>query len=90
MDEFIYLDNAATSFPKPDIVHDTVRGFYSKYGVNPGRSGCDLGLSAEQMMSMAVAQADAAARADISVYAVYLEQDEFSEDAVAAHLYEPS
>jgi len=50
MKELIYLDNAATSFPKPDQVHDAVREFYSKYGVNPGRSGCDLGLCAEQMI----------------------------------------
>jgi len=50
MQELIYLDNAATSFPKPDSVHDAVRSFYSQYGVNPGRSGCDLGLSAEQMI----------------------------------------
>jgi cysteine desulfurase family protein len=50
MEETIYLDNAATSFPKPDVVHDAVRDFYSRYGVNPGRSGCDLGLNAEQMI----------------------------------------
>ncbi len=50
MEGLIYLDNAATSFPKPDEVHDAVREFYSKYGVNPGRSGCDLGLNAEQMI----------------------------------------
>ncbi|MFA4986083.1 MAG: aminotransferase class V-fold PLP-dependent enzyme [Candidatus Brocadiia bacterium] len=50
MDGIIYLDNAATSFPKPDVVHDTVRDFYSKYGVNPGRTGCDLALKAEQMI----------------------------------------
>ncbi len=50
MEELIYLDNAATTFPKPDSVHDAVRRFYSEYGVNPGRSGCDLGLSAEQMI----------------------------------------
>jgi cysteine desulfurase / selenocysteine lyase len=50
MQGIIYLDNAATSFPKPDEVHDAVRDFYSKYGVNPGRSGCDLGMSAEQMI----------------------------------------
>jgi cysteine desulfurase family protein len=50
MEAFIYLDNAATSFPKPDIVHDTVRDFYSKNGVNPGRTGCDLALNAEQMI----------------------------------------
>jgi cysteine desulfurase family protein len=50
MDAHIYLDNAATSFPKPDSVHDTVRDFYSKTGVNPGRTGCDLALSAEAMI----------------------------------------
>ena len=50
MEETIYLDNAATSFPKPDSVHTAVRDFYSKYGVNPGRSGCDLGINAEQMI----------------------------------------
>ncbi|MBM3790790.1 MAG: aminotransferase class V-fold PLP-dependent enzyme [Acidobacteria bacterium] len=50
MDQMIYLDNAATSFPKPDIVHDTVRDFYRSNGVNPGRSGSDLALKAEQMV----------------------------------------
>lgn len=50
MDQIIYLDNAATSFPKPQEVHDAVRDFYSTCGVNPGRTGCDLGLQAEQMI----------------------------------------
>ncbi|HVP13263.1 MAG TPA: aminotransferase class V-fold PLP-dependent enzyme [Phycisphaerae bacterium] len=50
MDRIIYLDNAATSFPKPEEVHDAVREFYSRYGVNPGRTGCDLSLSAEEMI----------------------------------------
>jgi len=50
MEDLIYLDNAATSFPKPDVVHDTVREFYSRNGVNPGRTGCDLALHAEQMI----------------------------------------
>jgi cysteine desulfurase family protein len=50
MDELIYLDNAATSFPKPDIVHDTVRDFYREMGVNPGRTGCDLAIEAGQMI----------------------------------------
>ncbi len=50
MENLIYLDNAATSFPKPDAMHDAVREFYSKYGVNPGRTGCDLGVSAERMI----------------------------------------
>lgn len=50
MEKIIYLDNAATSFPKPDSVHDAVRDFYRTYGVNPGRSGCDLGMTAEEMI----------------------------------------
>ena len=51
MDELIYLDNAATSFPKPDVMHDTVRDFYRQNGVNPGRTGCDLAIKAEEMIS---------------------------------------
>ena len=50
MDEIIYMDNAATSFPKPDEVHDATRFFYSEYGVNPGRTGCDLSINAERMI----------------------------------------
>jgi len=50
MDDLIYLDNAATSYPKPDLVHDAVRDFYSKNGVNPGRTGCDMALAAEEMI----------------------------------------
>lgn len=51
MDPLIYLDNAATSFPKPDVMHDTVRDFYRNNGVNPGRTGCDMALRAEEMIS---------------------------------------
>ena len=50
MEPIIYLDNAATSFPKPEIVHQTVHDFYSACGVNPGRTGCDLALNAEEMI----------------------------------------
>lgn len=50
MEQLIYLDNAATSFPKPEIVHQMVHDFYSTSGVNPGRTGCDLALNAEQMI----------------------------------------
>ena len=49
-DELIYLDNAATTFPKPDVMHDAVRDFYRKNGVNPGRTGCDLAIAAEEMI----------------------------------------
>lgn len=50
MEGIIYLDNAATSFPKPDLVHDNARDFYRNNGVNPGRTGCDLALNAEEMI----------------------------------------
>ena len=42
MEKIIYLDNAATSFPKPQEVYDFMMDFYQKHGVNPGRSGYDL------------------------------------------------
>jgi len=37
-----YLDNAATSYPKPAEVYDFMDMVYRKAGVNPGRSGFDL------------------------------------------------
>ena len=33
----IYLDNAATTFPKPETVYDTVDRFQRNYAVNAGR-----------------------------------------------------
>jgi cysteine desulfurase/selenocysteine lyase len=51
MDRVVYLDNAATSFPKPDEVHDCMKEFYKSAGVNPGRTGCDMALQAEQMIA---------------------------------------
>jgi selenocysteine lyase/cysteine desulfurase len=50
MADIIYLDNAATSFPKQDVVHDRMSTFYRECGVNPGRTGCDLALRAEEMI----------------------------------------
>ena len=50
MERVVYLDNAATSFPKPDEVHDCMKEFYKSAGVNPGRTGCDMALQAEQMI----------------------------------------
>ena len=48
--DIIYMDNAATTFPKPERMHDTMSHFYRTYGVNPGRTGCDLALEAEEMI----------------------------------------
>jgi cysteine desulfurase family protein len=40
--DIIYLDNAATVFPKPDEVCEGCIEIYKRFGVNPGRSGYDL------------------------------------------------
>lgn len=42
----IYLDNAATSFPKPDTVYNAMMEAMKEYGANPGRSGHKLALKA--------------------------------------------
>ncbi len=42
----IYLDNAATSYPKPEVVYDAVLEGMKEYGANPGRSGHKLALEA--------------------------------------------
>ena len=44
----IYLDHAATSFPKPIAVTEEVRRCLTQYGGNPGRSGHALSLAASK------------------------------------------
>jgi len=46
MGKLIYLDNGATSYPKPEEVYTYMDHFYRSFGVNPGRSGYDLCLEA--------------------------------------------
>ncbi len=46
MRDLIYLDSAATSFPKPEEVYTCMDSFYRNYGVNPGRSGYELCMQA--------------------------------------------
>ena len=46
----IYLDNSATSFPKPEAVYTYMDQFYRKNGVSPGRSGFDAALEAEEVV----------------------------------------
>ncbi|RJP80154.1 MAG: aminotransferase class V-fold PLP-dependent enzyme [Candidatus Zixiibacteriota bacterium] len=50
MDEIIYLDNAATSWPKPDSVYEFALNFYRRTGVNPGRSGFDKAIEAGNIL----------------------------------------
>jgi cysteine desulfurase/selenocysteine lyase len=46
----IYLDNAATSFPKPDRMFREMEAFVRASGANPGRSGHRRALEAEAMI----------------------------------------
>lgn len=48
--QIIYLDNGATSFPKPNVVYQFMDTFYRHAGVNPGRSGFDLCLEAGSLV----------------------------------------
>lgn len=50
MEKLIYLDNAATTYPKPKEVHDFMFEFYRDHGVNPGRSGYDATLETEEVV----------------------------------------
>ena len=53
MDGIIYLDNAATTYPKPPEVYQFMNEFYQKHGVNPGRSGYDMSLETEEIVHKA-------------------------------------
>jgi cysteine desulfurase family protein len=59
MSDLIFLDNGATSFPKPEEVYAYMDFFFRHYGVNPGRSGYDLcmetGLVVEETRKMLTA-----------------------------------
>lgn len=46
----IYLDNAATSFPKPRQVLRAMTGVMEKFGANPGRGGHRLSLQAGRVV----------------------------------------
>lgn len=48
--DLIYLDNAATSFPKPEDTYVFMDRFYRTHGVNPGRSGYDLCMETGQLV----------------------------------------
>jgi cysteine desulfurase family protein len=50
MEEMIYLDNGATSFPKPEEVYKFMDHFYRNFGVNPGRSGYDLCMESGEVI----------------------------------------
>lgn len=50
MENMIYLDNAATAWPKPAKMYEFMVEFYRRSGVNPGRSGFDMAISAGNLV----------------------------------------
>src|SRR5437762_7625200 len=46
----IYLDNAATSFPKPEAVYQALDAFARNDLANPGRAGHKMALAAERAL----------------------------------------
>ncbi len=46
----IYLDNAATSFPKPETVAEAMLDYLTKTGASPGRSGHRLAAAAGRIV----------------------------------------
>lgn len=44
----IYLDNAATTYPKPESVRNAVSTALVKYGANPGRAGHTMSIAAAE------------------------------------------
>jgi cysteine desulfurase family protein len=49
----VYLDNAATSYPKPSEVHDRMRTFLLEFGANPGRGSYRMVHEVERQMAEA-------------------------------------
>jgi cysteine desulfurase/selenocysteine lyase len=49
----IYLDNAATSFPKPPQVINAINQYFTGIGASPGRGGYRLGLEAGRQLIIA-------------------------------------
>jgi len=44
----IYLDNAATTYPKPIFVQNAVNSALKNYGANPGRAGHSMSIAAAE------------------------------------------
>ncbi len=53
MRKLIYLDNAATSFPKPTSVVEAMVRYMNEAGANPGRAGHPLALEAQHIVETA-------------------------------------
>jgi cysteine desulfurase family protein len=51
MNNTVYLDNAATTFPKPEVVYTFMDSFYRECGVNVGRGQHKLAAKASALVS---------------------------------------
>ncbi|MEN6326702.1 MAG: aminotransferase class V-fold PLP-dependent enzyme [Syntrophomonas sp.] len=49
----VYMDNAATSYPKPEVVYDAINDFNRNLGGNPGRGSNQQTLKAGSIMLQA-------------------------------------
>jgi len=49
-DEIVYLDNAATTFPKPACVYQAADEFYRRYGGNAGRGANPLARKCSELI----------------------------------------
>lgn len=49
--EIIYLDNAATTFPKPTCVYEAANNFYRRWGGNAGRGGNPLARAGSRLLA---------------------------------------
>jgi cysteine desulfurase family protein len=49
----VYLDHAATSWPKPPVVLDAIRDFFENAGGNTGRSGHRRSIASSRAVSLA-------------------------------------
>ena len=50
LERTIYLDNAATTFPKPECVYDAVNKCIREFGVNAGRGSYSLAQNAARLI----------------------------------------
>lgn len=46
----IYLDNPATSWPKPEVLTKTMNNFINNIGANPGRAGHQLAIESGELL----------------------------------------
>ena len=71
MKQMIYLDNAATTFPKPDMVYDTMDRFSRNGAVNAGRGSYTLARQASMLISETKENIRKLVHADMNVPVIF-------------------